>query len=69
MPKTLTLIVDKRVKKKQLRDGLNAGTEKYLLILHATTAELLSCAGYASKNIYDAVNGYRGPSLTTFQTS
>ncbi len=54
VPKTLTLIVDKRVKYKQLRDGLNADTEKFLLILHAAAAELLSCAGYTSKNIYDA---------------
>jgi hypothetical protein len=58
---------ERRVRAEQLIEkGTNADTAKYLLLLYASAAGLLSCAGYTSKTIYDAVRGCRDTSLTTY---
>jgi DNA polymerase elongation subunit (family B) len=50
---------ERRVKAEQLiENGVNADTKKYLLLLYASAASLLSFAGYTAKSIYDAVRGY-----------
>jgi DNA polymerase elongation subunit (family B) len=50
---------ERRVKAEQLVEkGVNADTRKYLLLLYASAAGLLSFAGYTTKSIYDAVRGY-----------
>jgi DNA polymerase elongation subunit (family B) len=50
---------ERRVKAEQLIEkGVNADTKKYLLLLYASAANLLSFSGYTSESIYDAVRGY-----------
>ncbi len=49
---------ERRVKAMQLIDkGVNPDTKKYLLLLYASTANLLSFSGYTTKKVYDAVKG------------
>ncbi len=58
---------DHRVKAEQLIErGTNADTEKYLLLLYASAASLLSFAGYTSKIVYEAIRGYRHKNLTEY---
>ena len=58
---------ERRVKAVQLVEkGVNADIKKYLLLLYAATASLLSFAGYTNKSIYDAVRGYTGKELTEY---
>jgi DNA polymerase-2 len=58
---------ERRVKAEQLIEkGVNADTKKYLLLLYAATASLLSFSGYTAKSVYDAVRGYSGKSLTEY---
>ncbi len=48
----------RRVVAEQLIDrGVHADTKKYLLLLYASAANLLSFKGYTAKTIRDAVNG------------
>jgi DNA polymerase elongation subunit (family B) len=50
---------ERRVKAEQLIEaGANADTKKYLLLLYASAASLLSFAGYTTESVYDAVRGY-----------
>jgi DNA polymerase, archaea type len=47
---------ERRVKALQLIEGgVNADTKKYLLMLYASAANLLSFAGYTAQTVYDAV--------------
>ncbi len=57
----------RRVKAEQLLEkGVNADTRKYLLLLYASAAGLLSFAGYTVDSVYDAVRGYKRQSLTEY---
>ena len=49
---------DRRVKAEQLVEkGVNTDTKKYLLLLYASAASLLSFAGYTTQSIHDSVRG------------
>ena len=48
-----------RVRAEQLIEkGINPDLKKYLLLLYASAASLLSFAGYTSEKIYESVHGY-----------
>jgi DNA polymerase elongation subunit (family B) len=50
---------ERRVKAEQLiENGVNPDTRKYLLLLYASAASLLSFSGYTAKSVYDAIRGY-----------
>jgi len=58
---------ERRVKAEQLiENGVNPDTRKYLLLLYASAASLLSFSDYTTKSVYDAVRGYCRKSLTEF---
>jgi DNA polymerase elongation subunit (family B) len=58
---------ERRVKAEQLiEDGVNPDTRKYLLLLYASAASLLSFAGYTAKSVYDAVRGYYRKRITDY---
>jgi DNA polymerase elongation subunit (family B) len=58
---------ERRVKAEQLiENGVNPDTRKYLLLLYASAASLLSVSGYTAKSIYDAVRGYYRKSLAQY---
>lgn len=49
---------DRRVKAEQLIEkGMNTDTKKYLLLLYAAAATILSFAGYTTQSIHDSVRG------------
>ncbi len=55
---------ERRVRAEQLIEkGTNADMAKYLLLLYASVAGLLSCAGYTLKSVSNAVSGYADTSL------
>jgi DNA polymerase elongation subunit (family B) len=57
----------RRVVAEQLIDrGVHADTKKYLLLLYASAANLLSFKGYTAKTIRDAVNGESHITLSKF---
>jgi DNA polymerase elongation subunit (family B) len=58
---------ERRVKAEQLIEkGVNADTRKYLLLLYASAAGLLSFAGFTAESVYDAVRGYKNKSLLEY---
>ena len=58
---------DRRVKAAQLIEkGINPDTRKYLLLLYASAANLLSFPGYTTASVYDAVRGQNQKSLAAF---
>jgi DNA polymerase-2 len=58
---------ERRVRAEQLIEkGTNADTAKYLLLLYASAAGLLSCAGYTLQTIYDALRRCRETNLTKY---
>jgi DNA polymerase elongation subunit (family B) len=58
---------ERRVKAEQLiEDGVNPDTRKYLLLLYASAASLLSFAGYTAKSVYDAVRGCYRKRITDY---
>jgi DNA polymerase elongation subunit (family B) len=58
---------DRRVKAAELIEkGVNPDTKKYLLLLYASAANLLSFAGYTSKSIYDAVTKHNQKHLMEY---
>ena len=60
----------RRVRAEQLIDkGVHADTKKYLLLLYASAANLLSFEGYTAKTIRDAVNGESTVTLSKFLSS
>jgi len=49
---------ERRVKAMQLIEkGVTPDAKKYLLLLYASTANLLSFSGYTTKKVYDAIKG------------
>jgi DNA polymerase-2 len=57
----------RRVLAEQLIEkGVHADTKKYLLLLYASAANLLSFKGYTAKSIRDAVNGQSVTTLSKF---
>jgi DNA polymerase-2 len=60
----------RRVLAEQLIEkGVHADTKKYLLLLYASAANLLSFKGYTAKSIRDAVNGQSSTTLSKFLNS
>jgi DNA polymerase elongation subunit (family B) len=60
----------RRVLAEQLIEkGAHADTKKYLLLLYASAANLLSFKGYTAKSIRDAVNGQSVTNLSKFLNS
>lgn len=60
---------DRRVKAAQLIEkGVNPDTRKYLLLLYASAANLLSFAGYTTKSVYEAIKGQKQKNLTNYAT-
>ncbi len=58
---------ERRVKAEQLiENGVNPDTRKYLLLLYASAASLLSFSGYTTKSVYDAVRGYCRKRITDY---
>jgi DNA polymerase I len=56
---------DRRVRAEQLIEkGTNADVAKYLLLLYASAASLLSFSGYTPKSVHDAARGYADTNLT-----
>jgi hypothetical protein len=49
-----------------IEKGVHADTKKYLLLLYASAANLLSFRGYTAKSIRDAVNGQSVTTLSKF---
>ncbi len=57
----------RRVLAEQLIEkGVHADTRRYLLMLYASAANLLSFKGYTAKTVRDAVNGQSATSLSRF---
>jgi hypothetical protein len=49
----------RRVRAEQfIERGVNPDLKKYLLLLYASAAGLLSFAGYTTANVYESVSGY-----------
>jgi len=58
---------ERRVKAEELIEkSASPDTKKYLLLLYAAAASLLSPLGYSTKKIYDAVRGYHHKTLTEY---
>lgn len=58
---------DRRVKAAQLIEkGVNPDSEKYLLLLYSSAANLLSFAGYNTESIYDTIKGQKQKKLMSF---
>jgi DNA polymerase-2 len=58
---------NRRVKAAQLIEkGVNPDCKKYLLLLYASAANLLSFAGYTTKSVYEAIKGHKQKSLIHF---
>jgi hypothetical protein len=49
-----------------IENDINPDTRKYLLLLYASAASLLSFSGYTTKSVYDAVRGYNTKRITDF---
>jgi DNA polymerase elongation subunit (family B) len=61
---------DRRVKAAQLIEkGVNPDAKKYLLLLYASAANLLSFAGYTTKSIYEAITEQKQQNLMNFTTT
>lgn len=58
---------NRRVRAAQLIEkGVNPDTKKYLLLLYASAANLLSFAGYTTKLVYEEINGKKQKNLTNY---
>lgn len=58
---------ERRVKAEQLIEkDVNPDTRKYLLLLYASAASLLSFSGYTAKSVYDAIRGFKQKRLTDY---
>jgi len=61
---------ERRVKAEQLlEENANPDIMKYLVLLYASAASLISFAGYTTKKIHDSVRGHREKDLTQYQTN
>ncbi len=60
---------DRRVKAAQLIEkGVNPDIKKYLLLLYASGASLLSFADYTTESVYDAIKGQKQKKLSNYET-
>jgi DNA polymerase elongation subunit (family B) len=58
---------ERRVKAEQLiENDVNPDARKYLLLLYASAASLLSFSGYTAKTVYDTIRGYNRKKLTDY---
>jgi len=58
---------ERRVKVDQLLDkGVTPDIQKYLSLLYTAGTNLLSFSKYSTKNVYDAVRGYKNKSLDSY---
>ena len=58
---------DRRVKAEQLLDkGVNPDERKYLQLLYASAASLLSFSNYTAKTVYDSIRGYENKNLFSY---
>jgi len=58
---------ERRVKAAQLIEkGIEPDTEKYLILLYSSAANLLSFEGYTIESIYDAIQGQKRRGLTGY---
>ncbi len=58
---------ERRVKAEQLLDkGVNPDTRKYLQLLYASAASLLSFSNYTIKNVHDSIRGYENKNLFNY---
>jgi len=60
-------INERRVKAEQLiENDVNPDVRKYLLLLYASAASLLSFSGYTAKTLYDTIRGYNRKRITDY---
>ena len=53
-----------------IEKGINPDTKKYLLLLYASTANLLSFSGYTTKKVYNVIKAAsKNPPVTKKQFS
>jgi DNA polymerase elongation subunit (family B) len=58
---------ERRVRAEQLLDsGVKTDTKKYLQLLYASAASLLSFSKYTEKTIYDSIRGYENRNLSSY---
>jgi DNA polymerase elongation subunit (family B) len=58
---------ERRVKAEQLiEEGVNPDTKKYLFLLYASAANMLSFAGYTTTSVHDAINGHYQKDLLSY---
>jgi DNA polymerase elongation subunit (family B) len=58
---------ERRVKAEQLLDkGVNPDTRKYLQLLYASAASLLSFSNYSIKNVHDSIRGYENKNIYSY---
>ena len=58
---------ERRVKAEQLLDkGVNPDTRKYLQLLYASAASLLSFSNYSIKKVHDSIRGYENKNLFSY---
>ncbi len=58
---------ERRVKAEQLiENGINPDAKKYLLLLYASAANILSFSGYTVKSVYDSIRGHKIKKITDF---
>jgi DNA polymerase, archaea type len=58
---------ERRVKAEPLLEkGVHADTKKYLLLLYASAANLLSFSGYTDKTVHDVIRGYDYKTLDNY---
>ena len=58
---------ERRVKAEQLiENDVNPDVRKYLLLLYASAASLLSFSGYTAKTLYDTIRGYNRKRITDY---
>ena len=59
---------DRRVKAAQLIEkGINPDSRKYLILLYASAANLLSFQGFTAESVYDAIRGQNQTNLSVFR--
>jgi hypothetical protein len=58
---------ERRVKAEQLLDkGVNPNERRYLQLLYASAASLLSFSKYSAKTVYDSIRGYVNKDISDF---
>lgn len=58
---------ERRVRAEQLLDkGVNPDERKYLQLLYASAASLLSFSKYSAKTVYDSIQGFESKDLSSY---